>query len=284
MWRSSPRTSIEESTLLRQAKQGDEMTGLDGIRAIGVGIVIAGITTGCVGSGKYKDLDAAYRQSQTELAGASARIDVLEGDLVSAADRGTALEGTLSEKERAIEALRANEALAAQRIAAFQELTDKFSALVDAGMLKVSVVNGRMVVQMQTDVLFSSGSARLSKDGQAAIEEVSDLLASLEERRYQIEGHTDDLPIHTTAFPSNWELAAARAISVVSVMTENGMDPKRVSGVSYGEAIPIASNDTDEGKAMNRRIEIVVVPDLSQLPGFAELQRISSESVPGAIE
>ena len=256
------------------------MSGTKGIRAIGMTVVMVGISTGCVSSGKYENLDAALQRSQAELAEASTRIDGLEVDLATAADRDSALQGTISEKERALLELRARETQAAQRIAQFEELTNKFSALVDAGKLKVSVVNGRMVVQMQTDVLFSSGSADLSSEGTAAIEEVSGLLASLEERRYQIEGHTDNDPIHTTAFPSNWELAAARAISVVSVMVDEGMEPKRVSGVSYGETTPIAANESPEGKAQNRRIEIVVVPDLSQLPGFEELQRISTTSTP----
>lgn len=247
------------------------------------GVAILMVTSGCVSSGRYEELDAAYRASQSELAAASARIESmqgtigsLEGDLESAADRGRALQGTLSEKERALAALRARQAQAADRIARFQELTEKFRALVDAGKLKVRMIRGRMVVQMQTDVLFGSGSARLSADGRAAIEEVSDLLISLEDRRYQIEGHTDDVPIRTAAFPSNWELAAARAISVVNVMVDQGMTPERVSAVSYGETTPIASNETREGKAQNRRIEIVVVPDLSQLPGFEELERISA--------
>ena len=179
-------------------------------------------------------------------------------------------------KRSALAGLRAREAQAAARIAQFQELTDKFRSLVDAWKLKVSMIRGRMVVQMQTDVLFGSGSARLSSEGRTAIEEVSGLLASLADRRYQIEGHTDNVPIRTTAFPSNWELAAARAISVVSVMVDNGMAPERVSAVSYGDTTPIEDNDAKKGRAQNRRIEIVVVPDLSQLPGFDELEQMSS--------
>jgi chemotaxis protein MotB len=244
--------------------------------------VVVLTSVGCVTSGKYDALDAAYRQSQDELANANAKISTmsveigsLEGDLILEAGERVALQGSLSEKERALASLRAREAQAAARISQFQELTDKFRALVDAGKLKVSVIRGRMVVQMQTDVLFGSGSARLSAEGRAAIDEVSGLLASLAERRYQIEGHTDNVPIHTAAFPSNWELAAARAISVVSVMVDQGMAPERVSAVSYGETTPIAANDSKEGRAQNRRIEIVVVPDLSQLPGFEELERIA---------
>ena len=240
-------------------------------------------SVGCVTAGKYTDLEAEYAKSQSELDSATSKISSmddeigsLEGNLVSEADRMAALQGSLSEKERALSELRARETQAAARIEQFQELTDKFRALVDAGKLKVSMIRGRMVVQMQTDVLFGSGSASLSVEGRAAIEEVSVLLASLADRRYQIEGHTDNVPIRTTAFPSNWELAAARAISVVSVMVDQGMVADRVSAVSYGETTPIDGNDTKDGRAKNRRIEIVVVPDLSQLPGFRELERMSS--------
>lgn len=234
------------------------------------------ISTGCVTSSKYDELSAEYQRSQAELETARQQIGGLQGDLTVASDQHSRLAGNLSEKERALAALKAQEVQAEQRIAQFQELTDKFKSLVDAGKLKVSMINGRMVVQMQTDVLFGSGSARLSADGRGAVEEVSGLLSSLADRRYQVEGHTDNVPIKTTAFPSNWELAAARAISVVNVMIENGMAPDRVSAVSYGETTPFASNDSDGGRAQNRRIEIVLVPDLSQLPGFEELQEIST--------
>jgi chemotaxis protein MotB len=239
-------------------------------------LVLLMLTTGCVASRKYDILDSAYRQTQAELDEAHTQIGGLEGELNRAANRGSELAGTLSEKDRALASLRAQEAQAEQRISQFQELTDKFSSLVDAGKLTVSILNGRMVVHMQTDVLFRSGSARLSPDGRSAVEEVSGLLVSIPDRRYQVEGHTDSVPIQTFAFPTNWELASARAISVVNVMIEKGMPPERVSAVSYGDTTPIAQNNSDKGKAQNRRIEIVLVPDLSQLPGFDELQQISA--------
>lgn len=234
--------------------------------SLGMMTVLAG--AGCVTKGTFE-------KSQASLSDAESRIGDLESQLAAASSRGAALEGTVAENQRALAELRAREAQKAERIAAFRELTEKFSALVDAGKLSVKVVNGRMVVQMQTDVLFSSGSAKLSDDGIAAVEEVSGLLSSLSGRRYQIEGHTDNVPIKTRVFPSNWELAAGRAITVVQLMVEKGMQADRVSAVSYGDTMPIASNDTPEGRALNRRIEIVVVPDLSQLPGFEELQSIS---------
>ena len=104
---------------------------------------------------------------------------------------------------------------------------------------------------------------------------IRDRLSTIPERRFQVEGHTDNVPIKTAQFPSNWELAAARALIVTKTMVEAGLPGERVSAASFGESKPAVSNDTPDGKAQNRRIEIVVVPDLSTLPGFDELQKAS---------
>ena len=94
------------------------------------------------------------------------------------------------------------------------------------------------------------------------------------DRRYQIEGHTDNLPIHNSQYRSNWELAAARGLGVVRAMNEAGMDARLLSAASYGEFHPAASNETPDGRAENRRIEVILVPDLSRLPGYEELQQV----------
>jgi chemotaxis protein MotB len=135
-----------------------------------------------------------------------------------------------------------------------------------------------MVIGLSTDILFSSGSARLSAAGKNSIKEVTGLLAGLEGRKYQIEGHTDNVPIKSNVFPSNWELASARAISVLNTMIDAGMPAERVSAASFGDTQPTADNSTPEGRSANRRIAIVIVPDLSQLPGFDELNRISADT------
>src|SRR5581483_6441427 len=122
----------------------------------------------------------------------------------------------------------------------------------DAGKLKVKIVDGRMVVVLATDILFASGSASLSKDGKAAITEVAQVLASIPNRNFQVEGHTDNVPIATAQFPSNWELAAFRATNVVKTMIEAGMPKERISAASYSDTKPIGVNDMPEGKALNR--------------------------------
>jgi chemotaxis protein MotB len=179
--------------------------------------------------------------------------------------------------ESALNELAERTRAAEQRVSQYQDLLSRFQSLIDAGQLSVSITDGRMVVQLATDILFASGSADLSEDGVAALAAVSSILAEIPERRYQIEGHTDNVPISTAQYPSNWELASARAIVVLQAMLDAGLGAERVSAASYSDTRPVTPNDSAEGRAANRRIEIVVVPDLSQLPGFEELQAVAAE-------
>jgi chemotaxis protein MotB len=181
-------------------------------------------------------------------------------------------QGDKSALESALAELKQRKAETEARVAEFKALLEKFKSLIDAGKLKVRIKEGRMVVELATDILFSSGSASLSKEGTAAIAEVADLLKSIEGRKFQVEGHTDNVPMKG-AFKSNWELASARALTVLHAMVDAGLQPERISAASFGDSRPAKPNDTPENKAANRRIEIVVVPDLSSLPGFEELQK-----------
>ena len=104
---------------------------------------------------------------------------------------------------------------------------------------------------------------------------VAAVLASIPDRQYQVGGHTDSQPIATERFPTNWHLGSERAISVVEVLVAGGLAPERVSTASYAEFKPLDTNRTKEGRANNRRIEIVVVPDLSTLPGYEELEGLT---------
>ena len=185
-------------------------------------------------------------------------------------DRG-ALRGEVTAMKQALAELEKRQQKAEARVHAYQDLVKRFSSLIEAGALEVKMIEGRMVVVLATDVLFASGSADLSKDGKGAIAEVATILATIDERHFQVEGHTDADPINNQRFPNNWYLAAARAIGVVEHMIASGMPTERISAGSYGAFHPVDSNRTKEGKAHNRRIEIVVVPDLSDLPGYEEL-------------
>jgi chemotaxis protein MotB len=219
---------------------------------------------------KITDLEAAIADEKAKLADLDAQRAKLAADLDAEQAHSKSL---LDEKAE----LLAGRAAAEQRIADYQNLLSKFKKLIDAGTLTVKIVDGRMVVALATDILFSSGSADLSPQGMGAISEVSGVLASIQGRKYQVEGHTDNVPIKTDKYPSNWELASARALTVVKTMIGAGMPPDRVSAASFGEYKPVAANDTAAGKAQNRRIEIVIVPDLSDLPGFDELKKVAGQ-------
>ena len=156
----------------------------------------------------------------------------------------------------------------------FKRLTGKFRSLIDAGRLKVKMIEGRMVVVMSTDILFDSGSAKLKKDGATEIEQVSLVLKDLDNKSFQIAGHTDNVPMKSKYGTTNWNLAFERAYSVLKTMITAGFPRERISISSYGETKPIINNSTRENRALNRRIEIVVVPDLSNLPGNGEIEQM----------
>ena len=184
------------------------------------------------------------------------------------------LQASIDEMQSALREQSRRQAEVEARIASFKALLDRFRPLIDTGKLKVQIVEGRMVLILATDILFDKGSAELSEEGRLAIADVATALASFPDRSFQVEGHTDNDPISTKRYPSNWDLASDRSLNVVKAMVESGLPATQISGASYGEVKPVASNESDEGKAQNRRIEIVILPDLSKLPGFDELQRL----------
>ncbi|MEZ4318525.1 MAG: OmpA family protein [Myxococcota bacterium] len=232
--------------------------------------------------GEIATLGAEQKRLQESLAGKEKLLaeelakneEMRQKNAAMVKDKG-ALAGEIEQMKAALAELQARKAAADARLKDFQDLLARFKSLIDAGTLQVKIKDGRMVVAMATDVLFASGSATLSPDGKAALTSVTEILASIPDREFQVEGHTDNDPIATAQFPSNWTLASARALNVVDHMLKNGMAADRISGASFGEFRPVVANDTKENKAQNRRIEIVVVPDLSQLPGYDELQRLA---------
>jgi len=242
-------------------------------------LFVVSLVSGCVSAGKYHDLEDAHSKTETSLATCEAQKAELEKKLGITSSEKTELEGSVADMKRALQELEARKAETEKRLAEFRELTAKFKDLVDAGKLSIKVRNGRMMLALSTDILFASGSAKLSAAGKAAIQEVTDHLKGLDNRNFQIEGHTDNVPIHTAQFPSNWELASARAGTVLNTMLAAGFSPEHVSLASYGQYDPLNDNSTPELRAENRRIDIVIVPDLSGLPGYDELNRMSSGPV-----
>lgn len=136
--------------------------------------------------------------------------------------------------------------------------------LVDKKQVVVRRFVDRVEVEIRTDILFGSASATLSNHAATIIERLTDALAPFP-NPVRVEGHTDNVPIRTRAYPSNWELSAARAATVVHIMSTRGMEPKRLAVLGYGEFRPAESNATAEGRNLNRRV-LLVVTGLSAAP------------------
>ncbi len=242
-------------------------------------LFLTATSIGCVSASKYKTLEDEKGTTDQQLAVCSKNKTDLEKKLGITSTEKDKLAGSVADMTKALQEAEIRKQESDKRLAEFQDLTNKFKKLVDAGKLSIKFQNGRMMIALSTDVLFSSGSAILSAEGKKAITEVAGLLKNLQKRNFQVEGHTDNIPMKSAQFPSNWELASARSISVLNTMLAAGVQQERLSAASYGAAQPIADNTTDTGRQVNRRIAIVVVPDLSGLPGFDELKRLSENDI-----
>lgn len=138
--------------------------------------------------------------------------------------------------------------------------------------LSVEMKNGKVYVSMTDKLLFKSGSATVEDKGKQAIKSLADVFNKNFDIDIAIEGHTDNVPIKTSQYRDNWDLSVARATSIVRILTEEyKVDPKRLTASGKGEYFPVASNDDLEGRAKNRRTEIILSPKLDEL--YKMLQR-----------
>ncbi len=132
----------------------------------------------------------------------------------------------------------------------------KESGLADS--MAIDRAADRLVIRMKSAILFAEAQAALTPQAEKVLAGLTPVLAKAPSR-LRVEGHTDDLKIHSAAFPSNWELSTARAISVTKYLEDHGIDRARLSVAGYGEFHPLAPNDSGERRALNRRVEIVVL-------------------------
>lgn len=146
----------------------------------------------------------------------------------------------------------------------YDSLVGELKDEIEQGKIKVSQALDQLSVSMVEQILFDSGSADIKPEGRAVLARLGKILKDVTDKQIRIEGHTDDVPIGsrlTSKFPSNWELSALRATNVVKFLSsEVGVDPFRLSASGYSMYRPVASNETQEGRASNRRIEIKLLP------------------------
>ncbi len=143
-----------------------------------------------------------------------------------------------------------------EKIAA--DLERSLEPLVKEGLIKVRRHALWIEVEIRTKILFPSGSAVLASAAAPVLDRIAGILKSFP-NAIHVEGFTDNVPIHTLAYPSNWELSAARAASVVHLFMKDGVAPHRMAAIGYGEYRPVASNATAEGRSRNRRVVLVVL-------------------------
>ncbi len=170
------------------------------------------------------------------------------------------LAGQLEEqKKRVVEV----QAVKEETSKTYAAMIEKMKAEIAEGQVTITELKGRLTVNLVDAILFDSGKADIKPEGRQVLQKVAEVINQVEDKAIRVEGHTDNVkisPALARAFPSNWELSAARAINVTRYLQRLGVDPALLSAAAYGEHRPVSENDTPEGRAKNRRIEIVLVP------------------------
>jgi chemotaxis protein MotB len=231
------------------------------------------------------DLDkerAAHKRDLEKLQTATGKLAALGQDVSRLeTERGT-LGGELEQAQKRMEELKKAQTQAEARAAQFRKLVTQFKALTDAGKLQVEIRENRMIVRLGDKILFDPGKTDLKPEGKEALTQVTAVLKDLPNRNFQVAGHTDNIPIKSKKFRSNWDLSTARAVEVLNFMVEKGMEAKRVSAAGYADQSPVVPNDTPENMAKNRRIEITLVPNLDDLPPIDEALKEGSPAAAAA--
>jgi len=266
---------------------------------IGCSLLLA---TGCVGKKKYeaavRDLEntrmelAQTRQSTAEtkanlesrINAYQDRIDQLESkkaELEKKLERAQStlkmyetkkgkLQDSLEATKEELEELRDKQRRQRERLERYRQLAERLADMFQSDQLSVKVRDGKMMIEMRESILFDSGRAKVKEDGRKVLEQLASILKDVEKREFLVAGHTDSEPIDSANFASNWELSTARALNVVEMFQENGVSPENLAAAGYSKYDPVASNESEEGRARNRRIEVILMPRIDELPELPE--------------
>ena len=223
--------------------------------------------TGCVAQATYdlkskeaQTLAAQVDDLQAKVKGLTAEVESQKKDKEATQQEKDALQAKAKELSQKAEKAEQLE----KATQTYQDLQKKLEREIKDGQIQLTEMKNRLTMTLVDKILFASGSADVSKEGKKVLDKVITILKDIKDKRIQVEGHTDNVRIYSaikTKYPTNWELSTARATQVTRYLQEEGgIDPKQLSATGYSEYQPVASNDTDEDKAKNRRIEIVLLP------------------------
>ena len=233
------------------------------------------LLSACVSSGKYDEAMAEMEKMRASLGNTQGELSTSqsENDKIRKSLGSTQAKLTASQTE--IATLSKIEAETKRRNEIYAQFVNRLQSMIDGGKLTVNIDAGRIVINLPNNVLFKTGSANLNPEGQEALTQIGGVLTQFSDRRFQIEGHSDNVPIKSSRFPSNWELSTARALSVVHLLTEMDVNPENISAAGFGEFRPRADNEDEDGRKLNRRIEIVMLPNLDILS--SELPKVTAK-------
>lgn len=234
---------------------------------------------GCVSKNRYDQAVASTELTRAEL-------ELREGqllernnelqrrnyDLEQAKNESSARRAELTYLQQRLAQVEASERANAHRAATYKLVTEKLQKQIDAGDLSVITRDGRIILQLPNDVLFDSGKTEIRAVAKFTLIAVADTLKAMPGRQFQIAGHTDNVPIHTGRFPSNWELSSGRALAVVHFLLDEGVPEGVLSAAGYSDIDPVASNTTPEGRKANRRTEITLQPNIDELVKLPDAQ------------
>ena len=233
------------------------------------------LVLGMVGYSVYQQR-LQFAKVKTELSSVHASAD-------EAAAQAARLRDELSNSQSRIEALIKEKE---QVTKTQKQMEDQMRSALQSKDITISELQGRLTVNILDRVLFDSGEAELKSEGEKVLAQVAGVLNQNTNRQIYVIGHTDNVPIRASQFGrynSNWELSTARATSAVRYLVEKAnVDPSRMAAVGYGEYHPTSDNSTSEGRAKNRRIAIVVMPEhfnpLESTPASTPSPRIEAPS------
>ncbi len=202
---------------------------------------------------KLNTLQLELQAKEDSLASEQDKLDYLSTELQKREARVYELESLIAQQESKVNEVR-------------KKLKDALFNFEGKG-LSVEQRNGKVYVSLENSLLFPSGSWNVQSRGKEALDELAKVLASNKDLNVLVEGHTDSDAFNgSTAIKDNWDLSVMRATSIVKILTDNpGVDPQRITAAGRSEYLPIASNETREGKAKNRRTEIIITPNLDEL-------------------
>ena len=224
----------------------------------------------------------AHKKSQSDYQEAVQEIDSLKKQLADSGVNVNSLTQSVAEKQKALEEYARRTEQLDQIRKRFELLQTKLQKLTQLG-LKVEVRNNRMLIQLPGDVLFDSGQDKLKPEGSKILMQVAEVIgkdADLSKRLFQVAGHTDSKPLVGGVFKDNWGLSTMRARSVVLLLTSppdkkgeggGGLNPSNWSAAGYADTDPVASNETEEGRKKNRRVELVLQPNVEEMLSLKSL-------------